>query len=214
MPDDFKAFPVPALRRLPSYLAFLRKLAKNGRDIVSCTHIAQDLRLDPTQVRKDIELTGITGRPRIGYSVPELIASIEHFLGWDNTRDAFLAGAGSLGTALAGYRAFREYGLNIVAAFDNDPARIGTTVHDIGVLPSDRIPDLAERMHVHIGVIAVPAAAAQDVTDLMIFGGIKAIWNFAPANIVVPEGIVVENVQLTGSLAVLTARLTEMERVK
>ncbi len=214
MTDDFKAFPVPALRRLPSYLAFLRRLAKNGRDIVSCTHIAQDLRLDPTQVRKDIELTGIAGRPRIGYSVPELIAAIEHFLGWDNMRDAFLAGAGSLGTALAGYKDFRDYGLNIVAAFDNDPSRIGSSVHGIEVLPVDRIPDLAERMHVHMGVIAVPVAAAQDVTDLMIFGGIRAIWNFAPASIVVPEGIVVENVQLTGSLAVLTARLTEMERVK
>lgn len=213
MATEIKSFPVPALRRLPGYLRFLRKLAETGREVVSCTHIAQDLRLDPTQVRKDLEITGITGRPRIGYSVPELVAAIEGFLGWNNTRDAFLVGAGSMGAALIGYTAFRDYGLNIVAAFDSDEAKIGRSIRNVEVLPTFKIPELAERMHVHIGIITVPAEAAQDVTDLLIFGGIQAIWNFAPTNINVPEGVIVENVQLSSSLAVLTARLTEAQRV-
>ncbi len=213
MNTDIKSFPVPTLRRLPTYLRFLRKLAETDREFVSCTHIARDLRLDPTQVRKDLEITGITGRPRIGYSVPELVTAIESFLGWNNNRDAFLVGAGSLGAALIGYKAFREYGLHIVAAFDSDEAKIGRTIRDIEVLPSFKIPELAERMHIHIGIITAPAEAAQDITDLLVFGGIKAIWNFAPANIVVPEGVIVENVMLSSSLAVLTARLTEAQRV-
>ncbi len=214
MNSDIKPFPVPALRRLPSYLRFLKKLAETGRDVVSCTHIAQDLRLDPTQVRKDLEMTAIIGRPRIGYPVAELIAAIEEFLGWNNSRDAFLAGAGSLGAALAGYKSFRDYGLNIVAAFDSDPEKIGKMLRDLEILPSFKLPELAERMHIHIGIIATPAEAAQDVADLMIFGGIQAIWNFAPVSLVVPEGTIVEDVHLSSSLAVLTSRLTGAQRVQ
>jgi redox-sensing transcriptional repressor len=212
MSSDIRSYPVPSLKRLPAYLQFLKKLAEAGREVVPGTHIAQDLRLDPTQVRKDLEITGINGRPRIGYSVPELIAAIEDFLGWNNTTDAFLAGAGSLGTALIGYGSFREYGLNIVAAFDADEKKIGKNIRSIEVLPVYKLPEMAERMHIHIGIITVPAEVAQDVTDLMVFGGIKAIWNFAPANITVPEGIIVENVQLSSSLAVLTHKLAELQR--
>jgi redox-sensing transcriptional repressor len=214
MTQEIKPFPVPALRRLPAYLRFLRKLAESGREAVSCTHIAQDLRLDPTQVRKDLEMTAIIGRPRIGYPVAELIAAIEDFLGWNNTRDAFLAGAGSLGAALAGYKPFNDHGLNIVAAFDTDPDKVGKTIHDVVILPSSKLPELARRMHIHIGIITVPAEAAQDVADLMISGGIQAIWNFAPANLNVPEGTILEDVHLFSSLAVLTNRLTEAQRIK
>jgi redox-sensing transcriptional repressor len=213
MPTEIKSYPLPSLKRLPAYLHFLKKLAETGREVVSGTQIAQDLRLDPTQVRKDLEITGITGRPRIGYSVPELIAAIESFLGWNNTRDAFLAGAGSLGTALIGYKAFREHGVNIVAAFDADENKIGKSIRSIEVLPIYKLPELAERMHVHIGIIAVPAENAQNVADLMVFGDIKAIWNFAPAKLTVPEGIIVENVELYASLAVLTTKLVELQRV-
>jgi len=214
MTSDIKPYPVPALKRLPVYLQFLKKIASSGREVVSCTHIAQDLRLDPTQVRKDLEMTSIKGRPRIGYPINELINAIEDFLGWNNTRDAFLAGAGSLGAALTGYESFRKHGLNIVAAFDTDNGKIGKTIHDIEILPIFKLPEIAERMHVHIGVIAVPADAAQDVANLMIFGGIRAIWNFAPANLVVPDEIIVEDVHLSSSLAVLTARLTEALRAE
>ncbi len=204
--------PEPTLRRLPTYHRFLRRLQAQGRAAVSCTHIAEDLGLDPTQVRKDLAVTGIVGRPKVGYAVPALMAAIEHFLGWDNTTEAFLVGAGSLGTALMGYEGFREHGLDIVAAFDVDDAKVGETVHGKRVLPLRKLVNLAQRMHVHVGIITTPAEGAQEVADLMAEGGLRAIWNFAPASLRVPEGVVVENVQLSSSLAVLTSKLQDVLR--
>lgn len=206
-----KSLPVNTLRRLPGYLRLLRELRHAGRDVVSSEHIARELNLDAIQVRKDLQPTGIIGRPRIGYSVPDLIDAIETYLGWNNITDAFLVGAGSLGTALLGYDEFKKHGLNITAVFDSDPAKIGTNLYGREVMSIDQLPELAERMHIHIGILTVPARVAQDVTDIMLFGGIKAIWNFAPAAIVVPDNIIVENAQLSSSLAVLTTKLARMQ---
>ena len=167
-----------------------------------------------TQVRKDLAVTGIVGKPKVGYSVPQLIEAIQEFLGWNNTTDAFLVGAGSLGRALLGYTGFRDYGLNIVAAFDVDPAKIGLDIHGREVLPLDKLHDLALRMHVLIGVLTVPAAAAQDVATFMVLSGIRAIWNYTPVKLEVPESVVVEDVKLVSSLAVLSSRLAEMLRAE
>lgn len=199
--------PLPTLRRLPSHLQFCKELRATGRDAVSCTHIAAALHLDPTQVRKDLAATGIVGRPRVGYYLPALIEAIEDLLGWNNTADAFLVGAGSLGTALLGYEGFRECGLNIVAAFDADPAKVGTVVHGKQVLDIDDLPKLVARMHIHIGIITAPAPHAQDLCNLLVLSGIRAIWNFAPATPEVPAGIILENVRLSSSLAVLSSKL-------
>jgi len=163
-------------------------------------------------VRKDLQTTGIVGKPKVGYYIPALIEAIEHLLGWDNVTDAFLVGAGNLGAALMGYEGFREHGLNIVAAFDVDPRKVGRMLHDKQVLHLDRFADLAARMHIHIGIITVPEQYAQEVADLMVLSGIKAIWNFAPADVHVPAGVIVENVRLSASLAVLSTRLAAMLR--
>ena len=117
--------PQPTLRRLPSYLEVLKRFEMQNIENVSCPMIAAELGLDATQVRKDIAATGIEGRAKVGYRLPELVVAIERFLGWDNTTCAFLAGVGHLGTALLGYEGFKGYGLSIVAAFDADPAKIG-----------------------------------------------------------------------------------------
>ncbi len=212
--NEGRSAPGPTLRRLPTYHHYLKQLEAKGRDFVSCTHIANELRLDPTQVRKDIEVTGIVGKSKVGYDVPNLIRAIEEFLGWNNTSDAFLAGVGSMGTALLGYEGFRNYGLNIVAAFDTNPDKVGTSVHGKEVLPIEKLPDLARRMHVLIGILTVPADAAQKVADLMIQGGIKAIWNFAPTALNIPEETVLENVHLSSSLAVLSNRLAQLLKVE
>lgn len=201
--------PKPTLQRLPSYLQCVKRVASMGRDVVSCTHIAQELKLDPVQVRKDLQFTGIVGSPRIGYSVVPLIDAIEGTLGWNNLTDAFLVGTGSLGTALLRYEGLKESKLEIVAAFDNDSSKIGKTIHGKKVLSTEKLTDLARRMHISIGIIAVPAGAAQQVADMMIAGGVRAIWNFAPAVLRLPPHCVLENTQLSTSLAVLTARLTE-----
>ncbi len=202
-----KASPVPSIRRLPMYLRFLKTLEVRGRDVVSSTRIARELGFVESQVRKDLAMTGIVGRPKVGYGIQPLIDSIEDFLGWKNSRDAFVVGAGSLGTALLGYGGFSEYGLNLLAAFDIDPNKTGRTVHGKEVFPLEKLPDLARRMHVMLAVLAVPASAAQDVANLLVLSDIRAIWNYAPVLLEVPENVIVENVNLSASLAVLSSRL-------
>ena len=199
--------PQPTLRRLPSYLALLKRLETEGIDRVSCPMIATELGLDPTQVRKDIAATGIEGRAKVGYQLAELVRAIERFLGWDNVTCAFLAGAGHLGTALMGYEGFRGYGLSIVAAFDSDPAKIGTRICGKEVFPIERLPELAMRMHIHVGVLTVPAERAQAVAEMMATGGIRAILNFAPAALRLPPPMIIENVNLASNLAVLSSKL-------
>lgn len=207
--DNLRPVPEPTLRRLPLYHRYVEGLKEEGQVSVSCTQIGAMLGLDPTQVRKDIEVTGIVGRPRVGYGVAELLKAIETFLGWDNISSAFLVGAGSLGSALLGYTKFQQYGLEIVAAFDSDPAKANKRIHDKVVLPLSKMADLAERMHVHIGIITVPAGAAQRVADLMVEGGIRAIWNFAPVRLQVPEKVIVHNEDLYCSLASLSQKLAQ-----
>lgn len=204
-----KPTPEPTLRRLPKYLNLLTKLKEENITEISSTLIANELGLDPTQVRKDIQYTGIEGKPKTGFFIDDLIRAIRTFLNWDNTTDAFLVGVGSLGTAMLGYKQFKLHGINFVAAFDNDPNKIGNYIHSIPVLPIEKLTNLASRMKVHIGVLTVPANVAQTVADMMVAGGILAIWNFAPTHIKVPDNIIVENAQLTHSLAVLTRKLSE-----
>lgn len=208
--DTVKGFPIPSVRRLPLYLRLLRELRAEGNEAVSCTQISESLDLGTVQVRKDLAMTGIVGRPKVGYQIPELINAIETFLGWKNTRDAFLVGAGSMGSALLGYEGFNESGLNIVAAFDADPAKIGTRIHDKEVLAWETFHDLAQRMHILIGILTVPASVAQEVTNAMILAGVRAIWNYTPAKLEVPPSIVVEDVRLSSSLAMLSSRLTQL----
>jgi redox-sensing transcriptional repressor len=194
--------PVPTLRRLPTYHHYLLELRDQGRPFVSCTHIAENLKLYPTQVRKDLSVTGIVGKPKVGYPVDELLEAIETFLSWNDHHSAFLVGVGGLGSALIGYPGFERYGFEIVAGFEVDAKKVGTVLHGKRVLDIDKLPGLAARMHVHIGIIAVPASAAQLTADLMVRGGIRAIWNFAPIGLKVPEGVVVHNEDLAASLAV------------
>lgn len=204
--------PLPTLRRLPLYYRLLESLKGEGVMSVSCTRIADELAVDPTGVRKDLAFTGIIGKPRVGYDLIELMNAIAEFLGWSKTKEAFLIGAGDLGRALMGYGGFRERGLNIVAAFDTDPTIIGHKIHGKEVLNVEKLGDLITRMKIHIGIIVTPAKAAQSVADVMVNSGIEAIWNFAPARLEAPETVIVENVELSASLSVLSSKLTEARK--
>jgi redox-sensing transcriptional repressor len=199
--------PEASLRRLPVYHHLLEEIMIAGVPFVSCSTIGRALGLDPTQVRKDIEATGIVGKPKVGYPLPALVHRIEDFLGWNNTKEAILAGAGSLGRALLGYQKFRQFGINIVAAFDNDPAKIGQTVHGKEVLAMDQLSDFTHARHIHLGVIATPPAAAQGIADRMVSGGIRAIWNFAPVHVRVPDVVILQNEDLYHSFASLSFKL-------
>lgn len=204
-----KAVPEPTLRRLPKYINLLNKLKRENVEFISSNLISDELGLDSIQVRKDLSLTGIVGKPKLGFNLDELLRSLHHTLNWDNINDAFLVGAGSLGAALLGYPTFRNYGLNIIAAFDSDLEKIGSQLNGIEILPVEKLTGMIERMHVNIGIITVPADEAQNIADMMADGGIHAIWNFAPVHLKVPKDIIVENVQLAQSLGVLTHKLAE-----
>ncbi len=207
MDRQFVNVPEPTLRRLPLYHHYLKGLLAIGREAVSCTHIGNDLNLDPPQIRKDLAFTGIRGMPKVGYQVEVLMNCIEEFFGWNRIDEAFLVGAGNLGRALLGYEGFQRYGFKIVAAFDSSEDQIGKTFHDVKILPVSKLTNLCARMKVKIGVISTPEKSAQEIADMMIEGGIKGIWNFAPTALKVPEGIIVQNENLASGLAVLTKKL-------
>jgi redox-sensing transcriptional repressor len=207
------SIPKPSLARLPQYHHYLMDLAAKGITSISCSVIGRDLGLIPVQVRKDLQYTGIIGRPKTGYLVAELIQVIETFLGWNNINEAFLVGAGNLGTALLGHERFSKFGLRIVAAFDTDQAKVGEWVHGKAILSLDQLCDLAQRMSIHLGIITAPAEAAQVVADEMVKGGIQAIWNFAPVKLKVPEHIIVHNEDLYSTLASLSWKLARRFRV-
>lgn len=204
---DIIEIPEPTLRRMPHYLHFLTTMQERGLSEVSSTMIASELSLDSTQVRKDIQYTKVVGKPKTGFEVGSLIEALQTCLYWNKYENAFLVGTGNLGVSMLGYKSFKDYGLNIVAAFDVDESKIGTKIHDVEVLNIDRLVVLAQLMKVHVGVLTVPANVAQECAEMMIKGGLKAIWNFAPYRIKVPNNIIVENAQFSQSLAVLTRKL-------
>lgn len=197
--------------RMPAYLRFLKEKEKAGERTISSTAIAEELNLNAVQVRKDLAIiSSVAGKPKLGFEISDLIADINRFLGYDNVTDAVLVGAGGLGRALVGYGGFKNYGLNIVAAFDSSPELIGKKFVGVQVYDAADIAKLVRRMNVKIGIIAVPQGAAQRVADDLIEGGVRAIWNFAPANLNLPSNIAVKNEDMAASLAILSMRLAEI----
>ena len=194
------------LKRLPGYLAYLKTLNDATSPYISATALANALGMGEVQVRKDLAMVSDGGRPKIGYNRLALIDDIEQFLGYDNTTDAVLIGAGKLGQALLGYSGFEAYGLNILAAFDAKPtadrSEEGTPIYSM-----EHLEGFFKANKVLMAIITVPAAHAQEVCDRLIGCGIKAIWNFAPTHLEVPANILVQNENMATSLAVLSMHL-------
>jgi len=200
------------VKRLPAYLQLLRALQVEGCQNVSGTVLASVHNLEPVIVRKDLAVTGVSGTPKIGFRVSELIAGIERFLGWDNQSRAILLGVGNLGAALLGYRGFEDFGLQIVAAFDLDPKKTGRWIHRCKVQPTDQLIPFVRRNEIRLGVLAVPGEAAQEAAELMVRAGILGIWNFTPAKLQVPDEVVAQKEDLAEGLAVLSHRLRHSTR--
>ena len=205
--------PQPVLKRLPRYLNYLRGRKQEGMERISSTVISADLSLNPVQVRKDLAFVSDSGKPRTGFSVEELIRDIELFLGYGGVKDAVLVGAGHMGQTLLAYKGFAGYGLNILAAFDIREELVGTEISGKPVFPVSRIPEITERLCASIGIITVPPEAAQEVCDLLIAGGVQAVWNFAPVHLEVPTNIIVQNEDIAASLALLSNRLAERNKI-
>ena len=194
------------LKRLPGYLTYLKSLPEDGAPHISATALASALGMGEVQVRKDLAAVSDGGRPKIGYPRSQLIEDIEQFLGYDNTTDAVLIGAGKLGQALLDYKGFDEFGLNILAAFDARP-KFDKTDEGKPVYHISELEKFCRSHKVLMGIITTPAEAAQEVADQLIAGGIKAIWNFAPTHLDVPPNILVQNENMATSLAVLSVHL-------
>ena len=191
--------PTPAVRRLSLYLRQFEAFAAVGHDTVSSKQLGQALSLSDAQVRKDLAYFGQFGRPGVGYRVPELIHRIRRILGTDRVSSVLLVGVGNLGRALVSFRGFAKRGFEIVAAFDRDPALIGQkldTAPTIRVKPLLDMPGVVADAGIRIGLLTVPASAAQGVADEMIAAGIRAILNFAPIRLHVPPAIAVSSVDL------------------
>lgn len=210
MPKD-TGIPRPSLNRLPLYYRHLLELAEKNVGITSSEELGEAAHVPAAQVRKDLTFMGELGRPGVGYEVLSLAAHLEEILGIINDKEAVLVGAGRLGTALAGYEGFRKYGLNIIALFDSDPAKVGQTVCEKSVFPIAKLSDLVQRLNIQLGIIAVPASCAQGIAELMVQAGITVIWNFAPVYLKVPEHVWVENEDLAARLVTLSYHITQQK---
>lgn len=199
--------PEPTLRRLPWYLSNVKLLKKKGERFVSSTQISKEINIDASQIAKDLSYVNISGRTRVGYDIDTLITVLENFLGFKEIHKAFLFGVGSLGGALLRDSGLTHFGLEIVAAFDVNPELVGTSLNGIPIFHSDEFEQKMAEYQVQIGVLTVPIEIAQQVTNEMVEGGIKAVWNFTPFRIRVPEDIVVQNTSLYAHLAVMFNRL-------
>ncbi len=202
-----KSVPEPTIKRLPVYLHYVQQQIEEGNMYISAPKIGNDLGFDPTQVVKDFSVTRIKGKPRIGYNTYELIHTIEEFLGINKTNEAFLFGAGNLGSALLSYQKMQNLGLKIIAAFDVDPEKINRKNGGINVLHIEKFPQLAEMLNVSIGVLTSPENVAQEISDIMVGHGIKAIWNLTPAFLKTPKDVVVQNTSMYSNVAVLLKKL-------
>lgn len=195
--------PEPTLRRLPWYLSNIKLMKEKGEQYVSSTQISKEINIDASQIAKDLSYVNISGRTRVGYNIDALIEVLESFLGFTNMHKAFLFGVGSLGAALLRDSGLHHFGLEIVAAFDVNPELVGKDLNGIPIFHSDDFEAKMKEYDVNIGVLTVPINIAQEITDKMVDGGIKAVWNFTPFRIRVPENIVVQNTSLYAHLAVM-----------
>lgn len=199
------------LLRLPTYLRTLKELREEGEEYVSSTVIANRLNLSPIQVRKDIAgVSSTAGKPKTGFNVNELIEDMSEFLGFNDSSQAIIVGVGQLGKALMGYGNFKNYGVEIVAGFDTNTEIDFAEENGKPVYNINKLSNIVHRLGVHIGIITVPKENAQEVCDLLIKAGIRAIWNFAPVNLKVPDNIAIKNEDMAASLAVLSKRLSEI----
>lgn len=210
--EEADKVPEPTLRRLPWYLSNIKLMKEKGEQYVSSTQISKEINIDASQIAKDLSYVNISGRTRVGYNIDALIEVLESFLGFTNMHKAFLFGVGSLGAALLRDSGLHHFGLEIVAAFDVNPELVGKDLNGIPIFHSDDFEAKMKEYDVNIGVLTVPINIAQEITDKMVDGGIKAVWNFTPFRIRVPENIVVQNTSLYAHLAVMFNRLNFNEK--
>ena len=200
--------PEPALRRLPWYLSYIKLLKKKGETHVSSTQIAKKINVSSTQIAKDLSYVKVSGKTRVGYEISVLIDVLEQFLGFTSQHKAVVLGVGSLGGALLGDSGLEQFGLKIFAGFDVSDNVIGAKINNIPVYNIEDFAKHNKKINADIAILTVPPDKAQDVAEFAIENGVRAIWNFTPFRIRVPEHIVLQNTSLYAHLAVMFNRLS------
>ena len=203
--------PIPAVRRLSLYLRHLDKLWQADQRTISSRELGEALKLPATQIRKDLAYFGQFGQPGIGYDVAELTTSIRHILGTDRVWNVLLVGAGNLGLALSAYRGFAKKGFKLVAVFDSDPAKHGKAAApgmDLHIQPVSEIPKTVKERDIRLGIVAVPADAAQQVASMLVSAGVKGILNFSPVSLDVDPKVATTTVDLAVQLEQLSFQVS------
>ncbi|AMW32562.1 redox-sensing transcriptional repressor Rex [Fervidobacterium islandicum] len=207
-------FPKATFERLKLYHALLSQLHAEGKSYVLSEEIAEMLRITPEQVRKDFSFLETKGKPKVGYVIKELLDELDELFGTGVDENIIIIGAGHLGSALANYKGFKNIGIRVAAIFDNDPKKIGTMVGELMVLPLKDLSRVIRRFKVKIAAICVPESSAQQVADLLVSHGVKALWNFSTRILDVPAEVIVQNEDITRGLLGLKHMLAEKERIK
>lgn len=204
-----KKVSMAVVRRLPKYYRYLNDLITQGQERISSKELGEMMGLTASQIRQDLNCFGGYGQQGYGYNIMELKSAIEVLLGIDHKHTCIIVGAGNLGLAIANYDEFKRKGFELKAMFDIDPKLVDANVRGIRIFHVKEMTDFIKLYNVKIGILCVPKEHAQIVADEMIDAGVSAIWNFAPTDLKVPDGVIIENVNLSESLFTLSYLLNE-----
>jgi len=207
--DKKKNISMAVIRRLPKYHRYLRDLIKNDVDRISSKELGERIGFTASQIRQDLNCFGDFGQQGYGYNVKDLYSEISGILGITADFKIIIVGAGNIGQALANYSNFDEFGYKIDAIFDINPKLAGMKIRNVEIRDIDTIAEYLKNNNITIATVCVPARSAQGVCDVLCANGIKGVWNFAPIDLNVPEGVMVENVHLIDSLLTLTCLLND-----
>ena len=191
------------IKRLPKYHRYLKELMRNDVDRISSKELGEKIGFTASQIRQDLNNFGDFGQQGYGYNIKELYKQIGLILGLNKEYRSVIVGAGNLGQAIANYGRFSESGITIESIFDANPKLVGMKIRDVEIRDIDSLSGYLEENSIDIGIICVPRINAQKVSDILVKGGIKGVWNFAPVDLVVPKEVKVENVHLSESLLTL-----------
>lgn len=200
------------IKRLPKYQRYLREMLNNDVDRISSKELSEKIGFTASQIRQDLNCFGDFGQQGYGYNIRDLYNEINSILGLNRVYKEVIIGAGNIGQAIANYTRFDKLGFSLEAIFDANPKLIGLRIRDVEIQDIDQLSNFLKNNHIDIGVICVPRINAQKVCDMLVEGGVKGIWNFAPVDLVVPEDVIVENVHLSESILTLTYLLNERDK--
>ncbi|AEF16724.1 MULTISPECIES: redox-sensing transcriptional repressor Rex [Thermoanaerobacterium] len=206
--------PMPVIRRLPRYHRYLEELLKNDVKRISSRELSERMGVTASQIRQDLNNYGGFGQQGYGYNVEELYNTLTKILGLDKTYSTIIIGAGNLGQAIANYTNFERTGFSLKGIFDVNPRLFGLKIRDIEIMDVETLEDFLSKNKIDIAILCIPKDNSQIMADRLVKAGIKAIWNFSPIDLKVPDDVILENVHLSDSLLTLSYRINEENLLK